>query len=139
MTANELCMYEVDMVGGQLRKAVEGMTDAEWDQTCDASSMSARETFVHLAECYVAAAKQLNGEEHEWGSYTVSDNSPAAALAAFEAERGKVVGMIRGSEDEKHLHTAVNFISQHDAYHVGQLCSMRLKFNPDWNAYAIYE
>ena len=99
--------------------------------------MSPRELVEHLCECAVAFNKSAVGEKHEWGTFSVDDKSPANLRAELKRLRAEAVAEVNG-EDEV-LKEAFSFLSSHDAYHVGQLCSCRLSLDPNWNAYAIYE
>ncbi|MBW7928889.1 MAG: hypothetical protein H3C58_12580 [Fimbriimonadaceae bacterium] len=56
----------------------------------------------------------------------------ADAIAEMSALRNRAIAVA----DEK---IAVEYIAVHDAYHVGQLVTLRLSVEPDWNYYSIYD
>lgn len=120
-------------------KCVEGWNPSAFDEKLTPETMSLRIALIHLAEVYVAVQKQCRGEEHEWGSYAPSSSAEGHLIQAFHEERRRAVEAILGLDDEeKAAHLALDFIILHDAYHVGQLCSLRLKIEPEWNMYVIY-
>jgi uncharacterized damage-inducible protein DinB len=101
--------------------------------------MTVGETIAHLAECAEAFLKSTRGESHDWGSYTPPDSSPAGLLTTLQGLRASARDLIAKSTDSAVLKAAVEYLCLHDAYHVGQICALRLSRDPDWNAYAIYE
>lgn len=139
MTASDFCLFEIETVGRQLEQAVDGLSAEHWEVKGDASSMSPREMFAHLAECYVAAQMHFTGEEYAWGTYQVPDSTVAGVMAAYHEEREKAVSLLRDNPSLSALKDASSYIILHDAYHVGQLCALRMSLDPEWNAYAIYE
>ncbi len=137
MNASELLRHQIDDLGFQLEQCTAGWNPEQLDETLSEGGMSARTTLAHLCECYVAAAKDAVGEKHEWGAYTLPDPTWTAALAEWQTQRAKAAELVC-ADDEKRLKQGHAYIVSHDAYHVGQLCQLRLKLEPEWNAYGIY-
>ncbi|HMS55749.1 MAG TPA: DinB family protein [Fimbriimonadaceae bacterium] len=137
MTISELIRMECDSVGVKVRKTLEGMEEAHYGFKVTPQAMTPAETLEHLAECYVAFQKIASGEQHDWGSYSAPDKSPAALMANWEAERAKAVAF--ALSDDSHAEHAHDFISAHDHYHVGQLALIRMAVDPSWDPYSIYQ
>lgn len=139
MTTKELLSKQMDSSGFQLSKCIEGWNPAAFDDKLTPNSMSLRVTLVHLAEVYQAVQKQARGDEHEWGSYTpISDGAEALQADLWRERKLAVDAVLAVGDDDKAAHMALDYIILHDAYHVGQLCSLRLSIEPDWNMYVIY-
>lgn len=137
MTAPELMQHQIDNLGFQLEQCFAGWNPNHLDDTLTEGGMSARTTLAHLAECCVAASTEAAGGKHEWGSYTLPDPTWDAAQAEWRSQRAAAAALLC-KDDEACLKHAHDFLVSHDAYHVGQLCQLRLKVEPEWNAYAIY-
>lgn len=101
--------------------------------------MTPKETVAHLAECYIAAKKETQGEKHEWGTYKPSNDSWDNLLDELGQTRKEAVDAILASGDDKALHAATEYVIGHDHYHIGQLCAMRMAMDPTWDSYSIYE
>ena len=138
MTATDLLKTQIDDAAYQLGKALEGMTDEQMDAKPLPTMMSAREQADHLCECYIACAKMVAGQEHEWGSYSAPDKTWAALISEMwslrsAAERAVLAG------DDKALGLGSSFLASHDTYHVGQLAALRIAVDPAWDPYSIYK
>lgn len=130
--------YQLDDSGHQIKKVLEGLDGDQWDAKEREDLMSPRDVVGHLTECYIAADKSLNGQEHEWGSYIPADDEPERLFETMMAERNKASEAILAKPDEKAVKAATAYIILHDAYHVGQLAALRIKITPDWDVYSIY-
>ena len=53
-------------------------------------------------------------------------------------QRDAVVAKLDGSASEEVVKHAFDYVALHDCYHVGQMCTLRLTLDPEWNAYSIY-
>ena len=137
MNATELTLHNMNGSHGQVKKALAGLTDFE--SRVNEHAFNAAETLEHLTECYVAFEESCRGEEHQWGSYSAADKSPEGLVNAYDAGYAKAVALVTGSEDENVLKHAADYIYLHESYHVGQLCTLRLTLDPEWNFYSIYE
>lgn len=137
MTAKELTLWQMEHVGKQVEKAVDGLSDAGWDHKPSPGAMCPREIIEHLCECVVAFDKSTKGEKHDWGNFSIDDKSPANLLSELRRLRSAALASVTDSDEI--LREAFLFGSAHDAYHVGQLCAARLDLDPNWNPYSIYE
>jgi|CXWL01.1.fsa_nt_gi hypothetical protein len=124
--------------GFQLEKVFEGVEESHADFLAHPAMMTPRQVAVHLADCYVAMQKKARSEEPEWGSYQAPGSSLKDALAGMKAEREKAMGSISILDEKEQIHLATDFLILHDAYHVGQMCTIRLAIDPEWNYHSIY-
>ena len=138
MTANEITSAVFHMTGSQVEGVLKDWPSDQWDARINDQTMSAKEVVAHLTECCLAFQKSAKGEQHEWGTYVPADTSVEGLLATMRAERAACGAMLASANDDQ-LKEAFMYIHTHDAYHVGQLVSLRLTLNPEWNSYAIYE
>ncbi len=138
MTANEITSAVFHMTGSQVEGVLKDWPSDQWEARINDQTMSAKEMVAHLTECYIAFQKSTKGESHEWGSYVPADSSVEGLLAAMRSERAASGALLEAATDD-HLKEAFMYIHTHDTYHVGQLVSLRLTLNPEWNSYAIYE
>ena len=138
MELKDALNYQLETSAQQVDKVLEGLAEDKWGAKLRDESMSPAEVVAHLTECYIAAQKELKGEPHEWGSYVPADDSPNALVAAMRAERKKACDAITAKSDEESVKAATQYIVLHDAYHVGQLATLRLSVDPSWDAYSIY-
>lgn len=138
MTIHELLAIQIEDAGYQVVQAITGLDDAGLDYRPTPTGFTPRETLIHLAEAYVALAKTLSGEKHEWGSYEMPDTSAPKILETWLQTREETIRIAMSkteASDITHIH---NYLIAHDYYHVGQLVQARLAYDPSWDSYAIY-
>lgn len=131
--------HTLNTVGKQLKGVTDGLSEELMDAKLHDGAMSPRETLEHLTECYVAYLAHTKGEEHSWGTFAVPDNATDVLKTACFSKREEAVAAAISSQDDGIRNAAMDYIALHDAYHVGQIASLRVAKEPDWNAYAIYE
>ena len=138
MLATELLSFQLDNVGNQLQKALDGITDSQCDHKVCSTAMTVRDMLEHLAECYHAMLEEAAGREHEWGNYSIGDKSLDNLMnVVFELREQACKAALTG--DDARLKSGFSFIVEHDAYHLGQICLVRMETNPEWNPYSLYE
>ena len=138
MDISELLKYQLDNITLQVTKVFEGIGDSAKDARSAAGAMSPRETLAHLAECYHASLLAFEGKEHEWGTYQIETADwDALSLKVFEL-RSRVVGHILANPNEKTAKAATDYVILHDAYHVGQMATLRIETDTEWNPYCLY-
>lgn len=139
MDAKELLVKAIESSGRQIEKAYEGLAEADYDKRLCESALTPREVLEHYCECYDSAITSANGLEPDWGSYHIDDKSMANLWKTFAETRQAAIQKVLGLDGPKLFEIGMGFIALHDAYHVGQVCQLRLHLDPSWNAYAIYE
>ena len=137
MEAKDLLKYQVETSGKQVDAVLDGLAEDKWGVKAGAC-MSPSEMVVHMTECYIAAQTHLAGGTHEWGSYKAADEAPAELVSKMRSERTKARDAILASDAADVGETATLYVLLHDAYHVGQLCTLRMGIDPEWDAYSIY-
>jgi len=130
-------LHAIETTVRQLEACWAGLSAENWDAEPLPNIMSPRQVAEHLCDCYRGGAAALRGEPYEWGTYRLPEG--AEPLSTWRAERANAVEAIRGGDPEKGPHVALEYIALHDAYHVGQLCAVRLALDPEWDAYSIYK
>jgi uncharacterized damage-inducible protein DinB len=138
MSEKQRVTNSVTGIGKQLEKALEGLTDADGDKKINDNLMSASETMAHLAECCAAFCTTAAGGTHDWGTYESGESTLSGNLANWKKERAAAMAVLEASDNPEDLDHAMDYMTIHDAYHVGQLCALRLTLDPDWDAHAIY-
>ena len=137
MTASELMEYEVENTGYQLAACFKDLPPSLLDAKATEKSMSPRETAAHLCESYLALNAHIEGKEYEWGSFGSEGLSWDQLLDAVFDLRSKA-GKASCVEIDDRLKSGHDYMVAHDAYHVGQLCLLRIQNEPDWEPYSIY-
>lgn len=137
MNASELLRHQIDDIGFQLSQCYAGWSQDRLDEALIEGGLSGRATLEHLTECYVAASQEAAGNKHAWGTYKFPDPAWEPALAEWKSRRDAAAVLVC-ADDEACLKRGHAYIVGHDAYHVGQLCQLRMKLDPEWNANAIY-
>ena len=138
MSEKQRVLKSIDAMTNQLEKALSGLSDAEGDKKINDKLMSASETMAHLAECCVAFCTSANGGSHDWGTYDSGQTTLTGNMAKWKEERANAIAILQGSDKPEDLDHAMDFMTIHDAYHVGQICALRLTLDPKWDAYVIY-
>ncbi len=138
MTGKELLKWQLEHTGKQLDKAIGDMDESKWDHKSSPGIMSPREQVEHLGETYAAYSAMAKGEKYEWGTFVVDDKSKANLWKTYSQMRERAVSAAIASDEPKDLESATEYLLTHEAYHVGQLCSLRLDCEPSWDPYAIY-
>lgn len=128
----------MDDAGFQLGKVFEDFPSAAWTGRVSKESHSGLEVVEHLCEVYVAAKKAAAGEPHEWGTYHSESPDGQTMLSDLKKLRSTAVDACLELDDEQAADLCLGYIALHDAYHVGQLVTLRLSVEPDWNAHSIY-
>lgn len=137
MTANELVIAQLADTHLQVTMVYEGLPESGWTQCSNPQAFTPRQTLAHLTECCQAMLSD-DPNKYEWGSFDDSGFNNDELMAKFNELRSKCVEKASNSTDDQVLSNAVNFLALHEAYHVGQLVTLRLSLDPDWNSYSIY-
>ncbi len=138
MQTIEILNTQMKDAGLQLERVYDGVAEDHADFQAHVAMMTPRQIACHLADCYVAVQRTVLGEEPDWGSYKAPGSSLSDALTGMKEERAKALESIGTVDEAKQIHLATDFMILHDAYHVGQMCSIRLAIDPEWNNYSIY-
>ena len=137
MTAKEFMVAQLADTHLQVTAVYEGLANADWDKKSNPAAMSARETLGHLNECCHAFLSE-DPHKYAWGSYKMGDKPNEDLMAEFNQLRSKCVDKLSDSNDDEVVKGAGTYLALHEAYHVGQLATLRLSLDPEWNAYSIY-
>ncbi len=132
MSDTTLLQYLLKTTSNQVLQTFNGLSEAHFDTKLVPHAMSPRETLEHLCDCYQNAIATSEGREPAWGAYKLVATTQADAIAEMSTLRNRAISVA----DEK---IAVEYIAVHDAYHVGQLVTLRLSVEPDWNYYSVYD
>ena len=138
MDATAIVNAGIEAAGSQLTKVISGLTDEQLDLRPHPAAMTLREQLVHQTEAYIAMQADAAGAEHEWGSYKSTLNTFDELQTEMFAQRQTAVDAVLAKGDEAVLKSALFFLVLHDGYHIGQLCTLHIALDPEWNAYSIY-
>jgi hypothetical protein len=138
MTAKEFAMSMIEDSGFQLNACLNGVTDELSTKAPLNSVMPIREMLVHIAEAYRAIIAGAKGEKYEWGSYADPGGSFSDLVVAVNSLRSEAVEVALENL-ETHPEYAQGYLAAHDYYHVGQLVSLRVNLDREFNPYSIYK
>lgn len=138
MTIYDLLNKQMADSGKMLGVLFAGVTEEQADQKVNEHAFSFRETIPHLTECCHAVLAHLAGEKYSWGSFKPADTSLSALIADYEATRATAVAGVLAADEAEAVEIATAYLINHDHYHVGQLCTLKMTLDPTWDAYAIY-
>ena len=133
-----MILFQADDSAFQLGQVLDGWPVDAFDAKPFETAMSARVQIGHLAECYVALAAELTGTKYEWGSWATSTSAPEDAVVEMWDLRNKAIAIATTQDTEESIKLIASFVVAHDYYHIGQLSSIRIAVDPEWNPYSIY-
>ncbi|MBX3097631.1 MAG: DinB family protein [Fimbriimonadaceae bacterium] len=138
--SQSLAKKVLDDSGFQVSQVFAGLKNEDWQQRLLPSTMSPQEVIHHLTECCKAASHRITqGTEFEgWGKTTMAGTTPEEWMEEFNACRAQAISAGLEEDNERHQMTLIDLLALHEAYHVGQLCTLRLQIDPDWNYLSIY-
>lgn len=129
--------HAMESTARQLEACWAGLSNEDWERSPVATLRAPREVVEHLCDAYRGGVAALNGESYDWGSYSLPEGADPVTI--WREERAKATNAILAGDPEKATHIAMEYVALHEAYHVGQLCAVRLALDPDWDAYSIYK
>jgi uncharacterized damage-inducible protein DinB len=141
------------MVSRQIERAVTGLTEEQADFRFGEGIMSVRDTLVHLADNCLALSAELEGRKHDFGAWRPSGEGLVHLLREWgelrEQALAKVAERLRGVDLDALMKVSfatwpgwkvlTEWVVTHDAYHLGQICALRLAQCPDWDMYTVYD
>lgn len=137
MTTTEFLAEQLADTHLQVTKVYEGLPNADWDKKSSEAAMTPRQILGHLNECCLAFLSE-DPHTYAWGTYEMGDKPNEDLMAEYNDLRSKCVDKAANASDDSVIKGASSFIALHEAYHVGQLATLRLSLDPEWNAYSIY-
>lgn len=125
--------------GRQLRAAYSGLPESLAETKVIEGGMTPAQMLEHVSEAYMAFIAKADGREHQWGSYRAEDRSFDGLRAeAFRLRDQAVAVALSRGDDEQLAEAAVDYLALHDAYHVGQICALRVAHDPAFDPHSIY-
>jgi len=122
----------------QLRVLINGFPSDQRETKVVPTAMSFRESIEHLAMVYHATNLIAHGEKFDWmsgWSTGITDIEPLIEKM-FELRMVAINACMR-TPDQHDI--AMDYIAMHDAYHVGQLCLIRMALDSGFNPYSLYQ
>lgn len=138
MADTDLLKYLLAQSGSQLNKAFESLAEELMDTKLVPTSMSPREIAEHQCEAYISLIKKARGEEHKWGEHKAADQATGSIIGEMMRLRQEAVDAALSSTDPSMRQAACDYIALHDAYHVGQIASLRVERDAAWDPFSIY-
>ncbi len=138
MDAAALLKYSLDASHFQVQACYNGLSPEAAQARPIAAMMTANEQLEHLCEVCQAVLTQAAGGTHAWGEFVIPEEWKQDRMGTYTALRQKAVETLVSDPQEPHLKMGINYLSLHETYHVGQLVTLRLTLDPEWNAYSIY-
>lgn len=137
MTTSEFATTLLNNAEKQLKVCFADLTDEQYRSTPVEGMMGAKDLILHLIDVYIAVQDMAKGVDHLWGSHHSPDTSLNEDLARLWKERATAVEIALAHLEDKPAY-AMDYLIEHDFYHIGQICWMRKKLQPDWTTYEIY-
>lgn len=148
-----LILQQARAVGRQIERAVHGLTEEQADFRFGSGLMSVRDTFVHLADNCLALAAELDGRRHDFGAWRPSTEGFGNLAREWSELRERALAEVEEKLSGVDLDAPMKvsfatwpgwkvlteWIVAHDAYHLGQICALRLAQDPAWDMYSIYD
>jgi hypothetical protein len=128
---------QIEGSGSQLTNVLNGIAAEHKDFRLHDGGFSFAEQVTHLAEAYRAVLAAGDGKEYEWGSFVPASDEWSDLVAEAMALRTEATAVVL-VDDETKLQLGSDYIVFHDLYHVGQMATMRLQVQADWNYMEIY-
>ncbi|MFO0045778.1 MAG: hypothetical protein ACK53G_10130, partial [Armatimonadota bacterium] len=138
MLASEFASSQAEDCLHQLSACFKDVNDEHATQKPVECMMSIRETALHLMEAYTAIEKAAKGEKHEWGSFRDPGGDFASLIEKFHTARAVAVAAALASMDTNQS-LIKDYVIGHEYYHVGQLVSLRLMLDSNWDYHSIYK
>jgi uncharacterized damage-inducible protein DinB len=138
MLASEFASSQAEDCLHQLSACFKDVNDEHATQKPVECMMSIRETALHLMEAYTAIEKAAKGEKHEWGSFSDPGGDFASLIEKFHTARAVAVAAALASMDTNQS-LIKDYVIGHEYYHVGQLVSLRLMLDSNWDYHSIYK
>ena len=138
MNAIKLLSHQLEDTTFQITKVLEGVKESDLDFKIGPTTQSIRGLIEHLCEVYTAVEEESRGEHHKWGSYSIEDKSWGNLINTFTTLRSRAIELVSSPESEQQLFSASDFMVGHEYYHVGQLASIRIATDPEWDPFSIY-
>lgn len=138
--SQSLAKKVLDTSGFQVSQVFAGLKDEDWQRRLLPDTMSPQEVILHLTECCKAALHRVTQESDfdGWGKTVMSGSTPEKWIEEFNACRAQAISAGLEEDSERNQEILMDLLSLHEAYHVGQLCTLRLQIDPSWNYYSIY-
>jgi uncharacterized damage-inducible protein DinB len=122
----------------QVDQVFEGIDENLADLRCLPKAQSPRETLEHLCEACHALILFTQGKDYQWGTYHLQDKSLNNLRSTYSQLRSEVESLASKVQSEEKAIKFLDYITNHESYHVGQLCLMRMQSTPSWDPYLIY-
>lgn len=149
----DLILRQAHTVGVQVERAASGLTEEQADFRLGEGLMSVRQTLIHLADNCLALNAELDRRPYEFGAWQPSDVGFPALVQEWKDLRKSVLEKVADCFREIDLEAPMKvsfatwpgwkvlseWIVMHDAYHLGQICALRLAQDPQWDMYSIYD
>ena len=149
----DMILRQARTVGRQIQRAVTGLSEDEADFRFGEGLMSVRDTLVHLADNCLALSTELEGNAHEFGKWRPGGEGLAHLVHEWcdlrEQALEKAWDRLRSVDLDAPMKVSfatwpgwkvlTEWVVMHDAYHLGQICALRLAQDPDWDMYSVYD
>lgn len=125
----------------QVRQVLAGLPEDAWDDRLVPVAMSPRETVEHLCHVTHAFLETAKNGSFSWETpYSTGLTEAEDLMNRLVEMRAEAEAIVQNAsaDDGKIFAVAQAFLTQHDAYHVGQLAQFRLNRNDGWDPYSIY-
>lgn len=139
MNYNLLIKIILDKCEFQFIQSVRDLSTTQYNQKLTFETRSVYETLVHLIDvCYAYQALRKN-QKYSWQSFTTEHAGKEKAFSLFLDVWKETFLIACDIDSEKEFLDAIDYLALHMSYHVGQICALRMKIDPKWDAKSIYQ
>lgn len=146
--ARAVLLEQLQRLGRQVEAALSKVTEAQAGYKPVPALMSILSTLEHLSENNLMVAAAMEGRPFSYGEFVSAAADLPAAIAEWRETRRAALDACRLRADDDQVtpsfgtYDVLTFISlafsEHDAYHLGQICYLRQAADPSWDMYSIY-
>ncbi len=137
---HDLIIASIEKGAFQLEQVLKDLPEEAWARRVVPTAMTPFETVEHLVHCYGAFLATSSDEAFDWSvPFKLASTQLHEAMLDLERIRQEAINRVRTSPEEKVLGLALDYMIQHDSYHIGQLALFRMSIDPNWDPYSLYQ
>lgn len=123
----------------QLVQCIQDLSTSLFEEKLTFETRNVYETLAHLIDVCYAYQHLRTGKKYKWQSFTTDCVKKEDVFSVFLEVWEKTREYACQIDTEKEFLDTVEYLALHISYHVGQICALRMKIDPKWDAKTIYQ